>query len=80
LNSGPTPRATPPAFFFVMGFFWDRVSQTICLGLASNRNPPDPCLLSSWDYRRDHGAWLIFVLSTIIFHFSSDLQKNPILL
>jgi hypothetical protein len=32
LNSGPTPWATPPALFFVMGFFQNKVSQTICLG------------------------------------------------
>jgi hypothetical protein len=31
LNSGPTTWATPPALF-CDGFFWDRVSQTICLG------------------------------------------------
>jgi hypothetical protein len=30
-----------------MDFFQDRVSQTICLGLASNSNPSDFCLLSS---------------------------------
>jgi hypothetical protein len=36
------------------GFFRDGgVSQTICWGLASNRDPPDVCLLSSWDYRRE---------------------------
>jgi hypothetical protein len=29
------------------GFFQDRVSQTICLGLALNHNPPELCLLSS---------------------------------
>jgi hypothetical protein len=32
LNSGPTPWATPSALFLVMGFFWDRVLQTICSG------------------------------------------------
>jgi hypothetical protein len=31
--------------------FQDRVLLTICLGLTSNLNPPDFCLLSSWDYR-----------------------------
>jgi hypothetical protein len=31
LNSRPTPWATPPALFCV-GFFWDRVSQTISPG------------------------------------------------
>jgi hypothetical protein len=55
LNSGPT---TLHQLFFVKGFifcFWfglvwffqDRVSQTICQGLASNCDPPDLCLLSS---------------------------------
>jgi hypothetical protein len=33
--------------FFVMGFFRDRVLQTICLGLASYCDRPDLCLLSS---------------------------------
>jgi hypothetical protein len=33
--------------FFVMGFVQDRVSQSICLGLALNHHPPDLCLLSS---------------------------------
>jgi hypothetical protein len=28
-------------------FFWDRVLWSVCLGLASNHNPPDLCLLSS---------------------------------
>jgi hypothetical protein len=31
LNSGPTPQATPPIFFYE-GFFRDRVSRTVCLG------------------------------------------------
>jgi hypothetical protein len=26
-------------------------SRTVCPGLALNLNPPDLCLLSSWDYR-----------------------------
>jgi hypothetical protein len=30
----------------VMDFFRDRVSKTICLGLALNLNPVDLCLLS----------------------------------
>jgi hypothetical protein len=51
LNSGPSPWATPPALFFVKGFFWDRLSRTIVPRLASNHNPPDLCLLSSKDYR-----------------------------
>jgi hypothetical protein len=29
------------------GFFRDKVLQTVCLGLASNRYPADFCLLSS---------------------------------
>jgi hypothetical protein len=36
-----------PLPFFVMGFFRDRVSRTICPGLTSNRASPDLCLLSS---------------------------------
>jgi hypothetical protein len=31
LNSRPTPWATPLAFF-VMGFFQDRISRTVCPG------------------------------------------------
>jgi hypothetical protein len=36
---------------FLWWVFWDRVSWTICLGLAWNHDPSDLCLLSSWDYR-----------------------------
>jgi hypothetical protein len=36
-----------------VGFFWDRISRSICPGLTSNFDPPDLCLLSSWDYRRE---------------------------
>jgi hypothetical protein len=32
--------------FFVLGFF-----ENILPGLASNLDPPDLCLLISWDYR-----------------------------
>jgi hypothetical protein len=32
------------------------VSWTICLRLALNHDPPDLCLLSSWDYRREPPA------------------------
>jgi hypothetical protein len=39
-----------PVLYWV---FQDRVSRTICLWLASNHNPPDLCLLSSQDYRRE---------------------------
>jgi hypothetical protein len=38
--------------FFVKGFFGDRVSRTICPA-DLNRDPPDLCLLSSQDYRRE---------------------------
>jgi hypothetical protein len=34
-------------------FFEDRVLQTICPGLSSNGDPPDLCLLSCWDHRRE---------------------------
>jgi hypothetical protein len=40
------------------------VSQTICLGLALNCDPPDLCLLSSWDYRHTQ---LTFFLSISLF-------------
>jgi hypothetical protein len=45
LNSGPSPWATLPALF-CEGFFRDRVSNYLP-GLASKRDPPDLCLLSS---------------------------------
>jgi hypothetical protein len=45
-----TPWTNLPALF-CGGFFRERVSLTICLGLASNSYPPDLCLLSNWDYR-----------------------------
>jgi hypothetical protein len=32
---------------FLVGYFRDRVSPSICPGLASNHDPPDLCLLSS---------------------------------
>jgi hypothetical protein len=33
-------------------FFWSRLgSQNYLLALALNRDPPDACLLSSWDDR-----------------------------
>jgi hypothetical protein len=44
LNSQPTPWATPPALC-CDGFFQNRFSWTICLGLASNCYPHDLCLL-----------------------------------
>jgi hypothetical protein len=43
-NSGLTPWATPPVIF-CHGCFLDRILRTICLGLASNHDPPDLCLL-----------------------------------
>jgi hypothetical protein len=48
LKSEPTTlnHSSSPFLFWV--FF------EIRLGLASNRNPPDLCLLSSWDFRREH--------------------------
>jgi hypothetical protein len=35
-----TTWATPPALFYV-GFFWDRVSHTICLRLVATQDPPE---------------------------------------
>jgi hypothetical protein len=35
---------------FCVGFFRDRVSQNYLPGLALNRNPPELCLLRSWDH------------------------------
>jgi hypothetical protein len=37
--------STSPFLWWV--FFWNRVSWTICPGLASNCDPPDLSLLSS---------------------------------
>jgi hypothetical protein len=42
--------STSPVF---CRFFQDRVSQTICLMLASNCNLPALCLLSSWEYSHE---------------------------
>jgi hypothetical protein len=47
-----TAWATPAALFCV-GYFPDKVLWTICLGLALKHDPPDLCLLSSLDYRRE---------------------------
>jgi hypothetical protein len=33
--------------FLCVGYFWNRVLWTICLGLASNHDLLDLCLLSS---------------------------------
>jgi hypothetical protein len=38
---------------FCVGFFCTRVSQNYLPRLASNLDPPDLCLLSNWDYRRE---------------------------
>jgi hypothetical protein len=46
----PLCQHSPPSLF-VMDFFQDRVSGTICLGLVLKWNSPDLCLLQSWDYR-----------------------------
>jgi hypothetical protein len=39
----------PP--LFCVRYFWNRVSQTICPWLALKWDPPELCLLSSWDHR-----------------------------
>jgi hypothetical protein len=52
LDRCSTTLATLPALFCV-GYFRDRVSRTICLGFTSNHDPPDLCLLSSQDYKRE---------------------------
>jgi hypothetical protein len=42
LNSGPTPRATPPPLF-CKRLFPDRVLRNYLPRLASNHDPPDLC-------------------------------------
>jgi hypothetical protein len=37
----------------VMGFFWDKCLANYLPRLASNHEPPDLCLLSSWGYRNE---------------------------
>jgi hypothetical protein len=58
-----------------MGFFRDRVSRTILPGLALNHDPPDLCLLSSKDYRREtqHQAY-IGLLEAL--HVGHEMNKN----
>jgi hypothetical protein len=51
LNSGPTPWATSPGLLFVTGF-WRHCHSNYLPGLALNHDPPDLCLLNSWDDRR----------------------------
>jgi hypothetical protein len=41
---------------FVKGIFELGSLLNYLPGLASNRDPPDLCLLSSWDYRREHAV------------------------
>jgi hypothetical protein len=49
--------ALPPALFCV-GFFWDRVSRTICPGLALNCDPPDLCKIwRSWPRLEGQGTF-----------------------
>jgi hypothetical protein len=55
-----------------MAFFDDKVSRTIYLGLASNHNPPDFCLLSGWDYRREPPEPGLRALESEVKIFSPD--------
>jgi hypothetical protein len=52
LNPGPTPWATPPALFCER-FLQDRVSWTIHSTWLQTCDPPDLCLLNSYDYRNE---------------------------
>jgi hypothetical protein len=51
LRAFTSSHSTSPSPFSCDEFFQDKVLQTILPGLASNHDPPDLCLLSSWDYR-----------------------------
>jgi hypothetical protein len=64
LNPRSTPWATPPALFYG-GFFWGRVSWTVCPGWL----PTDIFLISaSWDYRHEPVApFLLFVCLFVCF-------------
>jgi hypothetical protein len=51
LNSGPTPCSTLLALF--LKIFFEIGSLELFAQVASNRAPPDLCLLSSYGYRRE---------------------------
>jgi hypothetical protein len=54
---------------FLGWVFHHRVLGAICPWLALNRDPPDLCLLSSWDYRREppvSGALGVFLKNIFI--------------
>jgi hypothetical protein len=51
--------------------FQDSFSITICLGLASNHDPPDLCILNSEDYRYEPLApgLILFIFIYLFIYF-----------
>jgi hypothetical protein len=64
LNSGSSPWATTPAFFFIDGCFQDRVSWTVCPGWLRTLI----FLISASWVARIIGAWLIIALLCCFSH------------
>jgi hypothetical protein len=71
LNSGPHALLGSHPYFlgysaspyFVMGYFKIGFPKLFSLGLASNCNPSDFCLLNSYYYRHEPlvPGWLLFI-------------------
>jgi hypothetical protein len=51
-------------------------------GLASNCHPPDLCLQSSWDYRREPPAWaaafFLYIFQFLFFFKRSELCSEEL--
>jgi hypothetical protein len=81
LNSGPHNLLGRCLYWWSHStkLFWDRVSRTICLGLALNYDPPDLCLLSSWDYRREPVPGSEYDFWTMLYNLSVHTRMNQAL-